>query len=151
MGTRLQWPEGDLSSFTKPTMADPSAAHHRFVLALQHEPVACGRPGCPGPVEVLDTSRLQDRVKSFSFACTCCNWNERTGGTITLTPPWDEAAVLMMAEAHLLHEQPSCPFDNTPIVFTSLPNPRRKARYRLSCFYCGRQAEMDWPPRQARL
>src|SRR3989454_5307419 len=43
-----------------------------------------------------------------------------------------------------------CPFDHTPIVFISLPNPRRKARYRLACFYCGRQAEMDWPPPEAR-
>lgn len=25
-----------------------------------------------------------------------------------------------------------------------------KARYRLSCFYCGRQAEMGWPPPEAR-
>ena len=43
-----------------------------------------------------------------------------------------------------------CPNDGTPVVFTSLPNPRRKGRYRLSCYYCGRQAEMDWPPPEAR-
>jgi hypothetical protein len=57
----------------------------------------------------------------------------------------------MMSEVHLLHEQPSCPFDDTPITFTSMPNPRRKARYRLSCFYCGRHAEMNWPPPEAKM
>jgi hypothetical protein len=55
-----------------------------------------------------------------------------------------------MAELHLLHEQPICPFDDTPITFTSMPNPRRKARYRLSCYYCGRHAEMNWPPPEAK-
>jgi hypothetical protein len=56
----------------------------------------------------------------------------------------------MMAEVHLLHEQPSCPFDDTPITFISLPNPRRKARYRLQCYYCGRHTEMNWPPPEAK-
>jgi hypothetical protein len=31
-----------------------------------------------------------------------------------------------------------------------MPNPRRKARYRLSCFYCGRHAELNWPPAEAK-
>jgi hypothetical protein len=31
-----------------------------------------------------------------------------------------------------------------------LPNPRRKARYRISCFFCGRQTELDWPPPDAK-
>ena len=55
-----------------------------------------------------------------------------------------------MADEHLMHQQPICPYDRTPVVFTSLQNPRRKARYRLSCFYCGRQAEIDWPPPRGR-
>lgn len=62
----------------------------------------------------------------------------------------DNASLLGMAEAHMFHQQAFCPFDDTPIVFTSLPNPRRRARYRLSCFYCGRQADMDWPPPEAK-
>ena len=40
--------------------------------------------------------------------------------------------------------------EKSDVVFTSLPNPRRRARYRISCFYCGRQAEMDWPPPEAK-
>jgi hypothetical protein len=56
----------------------------------------------------------------------------------------------MMAEVHLLHDQPTCPFDDTPITFISMPNPRRKARYRLLCYYCGRHTEMNWPPPEAK-
>jgi len=130
--------------------AQQAAAHRRFVLALQHEPVACGRAGCAGPVEVTETSQVRDRVKSFQLGCTRCGWLETIGGTSTLTPPWDDASLLLIAEEHLLHQQSNCPLDGTPIVLTSLPNPRRKARYRLSCYYCGRQAEMDWPPPEAR-
>jgi hypothetical protein len=55
-----------------------------------------------------------------------------------------------MADEHLMHQQPTCPFDETPVVFHSLPNPRRRARYRLACFFCGRQADMDWPPPESR-
>jgi hypothetical protein len=55
-----------------------------------------------------------------------------------------------MAEAHLLHDQPTCPFDDTPITFISMPNPRRKGRYRLLCYYCGRHTEMNWPPPEAK-
>lgn len=47
-------------------------------------------------------------------------------------------------------QQPTCPRDGTPVVFTSLPNPRRRARYRVACYYCGRQVEMDWPPPESR-
>jgi hypothetical protein len=71
-------------------------------------------------------------------------------GKQQLAPQWDDASLLMMADEHLMHQQPLCPFDETPVVFTSLPNPRRRARYRISCFYCGRQAEMDWPPPEAK-
>lgn len=130
--------------------AEQAAAQRLFVQALQHAPIACGRPGCDGPVEVTDASRLHDRVKTFQFTCPRCAWSTRIGGMETPMPPWDDAALLTMADEHLLHQQPNCPFDGTPVVFTSLPNPRRKARYRLSCYYCGRQAEMDWPPPEAR-
>jgi hypothetical protein len=39
------------------------------------------------------------------------------------------------------------PPDDTPITFTSMPNPRRS----LSCFYCGRHAELNWPPPEAKM
>jgi hypothetical protein len=126
------------------------SAHQRFVCALQHEPVACGRPGCSGPVETVEMSQLHDRVKTFHFCCQSCGWEERLEGNGPQTPPWDDASLLAMAEEHMMHQQPTCPFDDTPVVFTSLPNPRRRARYRLSCFYCGRQTDMDWPPAEAR-
>ncbi|HXF94323.1 MAG TPA: hypothetical protein VNK46_16350 [Nitrospiraceae bacterium] len=130
--------------------SDDQMPHQRFVKALQREPIPCGRTGCEGPVEVADMSRLHDRVKTFEACCRRCGWQERITGQEQLLPPWDEAALLLMADEHLLHQQPVCPFDDTPVVFTSMPNPRRKARYRVSCFYCGREAEMDWPPPEAK-
>ncbi len=126
------------------------AAHQQFVRALQHEPLVCGRAPCPGPVETTDLSQFRDRVKVFEAHCQTCGWKTRITGREQPTPSWDDAALLMMAGEHLMHQQPLCPFDETPVVFLSLPNPRRKARYRLSCFYCGRQAEMGWPPPEAR-
>ena len=126
------------------------ADHQQFIHALQREPVACGNTGCPGLSEVEDISSPQDRIKTFRLRCVACGWEGRLTGQAQLTPPWDDAALLAMAEEHLMHQQPMCPHDGTPVVFTSLPNPRRRARYRLSCFYCGRQAEMDWPPPEAR-
>ena len=125
-------------------------APQQFVKALQREPIPCGRPGCPGPVETIDQSQLHDRVKTFGLKCERCGWQDQVTGREALTPPWDEASLLDMAYEHLMHQQPKCPNDETPVVFTSLPNPRRRARYRLSCFYCGRQAEMDWPPPEGR-
>ncbi|MEW6543363.1 MAG: hypothetical protein AB1411_07115 [Nitrospirota bacterium] len=124
--------------------------HREFVQALQREPLACPAPNCSGPVDVTDLSRHDDRVKVFGLHCPRCRWEGRLTGREALTPPWDEAALLVMADEHLMHQQPSCPHDGTPVVFTSLPNPRRQARYRLSCYYCGRQAEMDWPPPESR-
>jgi hypothetical protein len=129
---------------------DGVSSHRRFVYALQHEALPCGRPGCSGPVEVADLSQAHDRVKAFHCRCQACGSEERLEGHGPQLPPWDDASLLAMAEEHLLHQQPICPFDETPVVFTSLPNPRRRARYRLSCFYCGRQADMDWPPPEAR-
>ncbi len=124
--------------------------HQEFVRALQHETIPCGRSGCPGPVQAMDLSQVHDRVKTFQFTCERCGWQDRVAGRQELKPPWDEASLQEMAYEHLMHLPAFCPFDHTPIVFISLPNPRRKARYRLSCFYCGRQAEMDWPPPEAR-
>ena len=125
--------------------------HDLFIRALQHEPIPCGVAGCEGPVQSTDLSQAYDRVKTFQLRCERCGWANRLSGSGPQEPPWDDAALLGMAEEHLLHQQPTCPFDHTPVVFASLPNPRRRARYRLSCFYCGRQAEMDWPPPEARL
>jgi len=129
---------------------DEKMTHQRFVRALQHESVACGRAGCPGPVETADLSQTRDRLKTFEVRCRQCGWHVRLTGREQLSPQWDETSLLMMADEHLMHQQPVCPFDDTPVVFTSLPNPRRQARYRLSCFYCGRQADMDWPPPEAK-
>ncbi len=131
-------------------MSTQDLMHQQFVKALQHEPVACARPGCPGPVEAADFSQLRDRVKTFGLKCETCGWEDRLTGREQLTPPWDEEDLLDMAYEHLMHQPAFCPRDGTPVVFTSLPNPWRKARYRLSCFYCGRQAEMDWPPPESR-
>ena len=132
------------------TMKEETFTHQEFVHALQHEPLACHTAGCPGPVQTSDLSQMHDRVKTFGLRCHRCGWEGRLTGREDLASPWDEASLLIMADEHLMHQQPSCPCDGTPVVFTSLPNPRRRARYRLSCFYCGRQAEMDWPPSEAR-
>jgi len=128
-----------------------SVRRQRFVQALQHEPIACAQAGCPGPVQVTDLSQTRDRTKVFELACERCGWRDRVSGREEPGPPWDETALLDLAYEHLMHQQPVCPNDGTPVVFTSLPNPRRRGRYRLSCYYCGRQAEMDWPPPEARL
>lgn len=130
--------------------SETRSAHARFVKALQHEPIPCGTAGCPGPVDINDLSRLHDRVKTFNLRCQRCGWQDRVTGRLEEAPPWDDASVLMMADEHLMHQQPACPFDGTPVVFTSLPNPRRRARYRVSCFYCGRHTELDWPPTESR-
>lgn len=130
--------------------ADRSSAQQRFVSALQHEPIACDKAGCQDPVEVLDLSQTRDRIKTFELTCLKCGWQTRLTGVEALDPRWDEASLLVMADEHLMHQQPTCPNDGIPVIFTSLPNPRRKARYRVSCFYCGRQADMDWPPPEAR-
>jgi hypothetical protein len=131
-------------------MLKPDSAQQQFVKALQHEPVSCASSGCPGPVETRDLSQLHDRVKTFNLKCAKCGREDRLTGREELVPPWDEEDLLAMAYEHLMHQPAYCPSDGTPVVFTSLPNPRRKARYRLSCFYCGRQAELDWPPSESR-
>lgn len=125
-------------------------AHRRFVQALQHEPLNCPNPGCGGQMDVVDLSTPVARIKTYEAECQRCHAKERITGAEQTTPPWDVASITMMAEVHLLHDQPTCPYDDTPITFTSLPNPRRKARYRLSCFYCGRHTEMNWPPPEAK-
>jgi hypothetical protein len=127
-----------------------TSPHDRFIRALQHDQLICGRPECGGRVEITDLSQSYDRVKTYQLTCPVCGWLGRVSGHLAPEPPWDNAALLEMAEEHLLHQQPLCPNDRTPVVFTSLPNPRRKARYRLSCYWCGRQADIDWPPPEAR-
>ncbi|MFO0729733.1 MAG: hypothetical protein U0361_01815 [Nitrospiraceae bacterium] len=129
---------------------DQQRNHELFIKALQHEPIHCGQTGCPGPVETADLSQTRDRVKTFEARCQRCGWHRRIDGHEQLSPAWDDASVLMMADEHLMHQQPFCPFDQTPVVFISMPNPRRKAKYRAACFYCGRQTEMDWPPPEAK-
>jgi hypothetical protein len=131
-------------------LLDQSQSHHLFIRALQHETITCEHAGCPGPVETIDQSQTRDRVKTFHLQCERCGWQTTVTGSEQLTPPWDNAALELMADEHLMHQQPVCPFDDTPVVFISMPNPRRKAKYRLACFYCGRQTEMDWPPPESK-
>ena len=125
--------------------------HHRFLQALQGEHLTCRHSGCHGPMDVTDMTMPNAKVKTFEAMCTRCHRQETIVGSEQTAPPWDVGSITMMAETHLLHDQPACPFDNTPITFTSLPNPRRRARYRLSCAYCGRETEMDWPPPEAKM
>ncbi|MGH7181641.1 MAG: hypothetical protein ACREJN_06670 [Nitrospiraceae bacterium] len=124
--------------------------HGRFVKALQHEHLTCAQPGCGGAMDIADHTLHNAHIKSYEAKCERCHVSETITGVEQTSPPWDVASFTMMAELHLLHEQPICPFDDTPITFTSMPNPRRKARYRLSCFFCGRHAEMNWPPPEAK-
>lgn len=118
-----------------------------FIKSLQHEHIACPRAACPGDVHCAEVSSPQDRVKTYHLRCEVCGCDERVGGVDGGAAEWDEGGLQAIIDEHLLHLQPVCPHDRAPVVFTSLPNPRRKARYRISCFYCGRQVEMDWPPR----
>ncbi|MGC3975752.1 MAG: hypothetical protein QM771_15425 [Nitrospira sp.] len=130
--------------------SEQEQAHRLFILALQHESIGCGRAGCPGPVETLDQSQTRDRVKTFHMTCEQCGWHTSVTGREQLMPLWDNASLELMADEHLMHQQPVCPYDDTPVVFISMPNPRRKAKYRVACFYCGRQIEMDWPPPESK-
>jgi hypothetical protein len=125
-------------------------AHRRFVQALQHEHLHCPKPGCGALMDVADHTPHHARIKIYEASCERCHTTEKITGQEQTTPPWDVASITMMAEIHLLHDQPACPFDDTPITFISLPNPRRKARYRLLCYYCGRHTEMNWPPPEAK-
>ncbi len=125
-------------------------SHQRFVQTLQHEHLTCAKPGCGGLMDVTDLTPHLARIKTYEAECERCHTKELITGKEQTAPPWDVASITMMAEVHLLHDQPTCPFDDTPITFTSRPNPRRKARYRLSCFYCGRHTEMNWPPPEAK-
>jgi hypothetical protein len=126
------------------------SGHRRFLQALQHEHLTCAQPDCGGPMDVIDLTPHNGRIKAYQAQCERCKTIEHITGKEETSPPWDIASITMMAEVHLLHDQPTCPFDDTPITFTSMPNPRRKARYRLSCFYCGRHTEMNWPPPEAK-
>lgn len=101
-------------------------------------------------MDVTDLTPHNAHVKIYEATCERCHTTEKITGNEQASPPWDVASITMMAEVHLLHEQPTCPFDETPITFISMPNPRRKARYRLLCYYCGRHAEMNWPPPEAK-
>lgn len=122
----------------------------RFVQALQHEHVTCAKPGCGGAMEVADHTPHSARIKSYEAICERCHTVEKIIGKEEHLPSWDVGSITLMAEMHLLHEQPTCPNDDTPITFISLPNPHRKARYCLQCYYCGRHTEMNWPPREAK-
>lgn len=118
-----------------------------FIKALRHEPMTCSRGACSGRVDCTEVSLPQARVKTYRLRCDVCGWEERVRGREEAASQWEEAELQTIIDEHLLHLQPECPYDQSPVVFTSLPNPRRKAMYRISCFYCGRQVEMDWPPR----
>jgi hypothetical protein len=121
-----------------------------FVQALHKQAVSCKIPSCQGPVAVEDISRKDDHVKTFAFQCETCGWRTILTGEREVHPPWDEGSLMEITEEHLLHLEPVCPYDLAPVHFQSLPNPRRRARYRISCYYCGRQEELDWPPEEAK-
>lgn len=125
-------------------------APEAFIQILHKRPVACGISGCSGPVAVEELSLPTDRVKSFHLTCEQCEWQDTITGDRQVDPPWDEGSLMEITEEHLLHLEPVCPYDQSPVDFHSLPNPRRRARYRISCFYCGRQEELDWPPEEAK-
>lgn len=121
-----------------------------FVRALHKQPVSCESPDCACSVEVTDISQRADRVKSFRLRCTSCHWEHTISGSLQVDPPWDEGSLMEITEEHMLHLEPVCPYDKAPLRFLSLPNPRRRARYRITCYYCGRQEELDWPPEEAK-
>ena len=125
-------------------------APESFIKALQHEPMACGTSSCVGQVECMEVSHPHDRVKTFHVHCLLCGWEDHVRGFEEIGKSWEEAELEAINDEHLLHLQPICPHDSAPIVFTSLPNPRRRARYRIACYYCGCQAEIDWPPPQTK-
>ena len=131
-------------------LLDQQQSHHLFIRALQHEAINCEHAGCPGPVETSISLKLGIESKRFICSASDVVGKSTVTGSEQLTPPWDNAALELMADEHLMHQQPVCPFDDTPVVFISMPNPRRKAKYRLACFYCGRQTEMDWPPPESK-
>ncbi len=117
-----------------------------FIKALRHEPITCLQGACPGHVDCTEVSHPHARVKSYRLRCDTCGWEERVRGQEETASQWDGGELQAIIDDHLLHLQPVCPYDRAPVVFTSLPSPRRKARYRIACFYCGRQVEIDWPP-----
>ena len=131
-------------------MVKSGRAPEQFIQALNKRPISCPQSPCSGPVAVEDDSQSTDCVKSFRFRCTQCDWEETIVGQVQTNPPWDEGALMEITEQHLLHLEPVCPYDLAPVHFHSLPNPRRRARYRISCFFCGRQEELDWPPEEAK-
>ncbi len=125
-------------------------APEAFIQALHKQSVTCGRENCFRSVDVEDISQSADRIKTFRLYCHSCNWNQTLTGFQQIEPPWDEGSLMEITEEHLLHLEPVCPYDQAPVHFHSLPNPRRRARYRISCYYCGRQEELDWPPEEAK-
>ncbi len=125
-------------------------ASRAFIQALHKHPVTCGRENCSGSVEVVDISQAGDRVKTFQLQCSTCQWGDTISGSFQDGPPWDEGSLMEITEEHLLHLEPVCPYDQAPVQFFSLPNPRRRARYRIVCWFCGRQEELDWPPEEAK-
>ena len=126
------------------------AAPDLFIKAVQHEPITCPASNCAGYVECIDVSQAHDRIKTFHLHCLICGREENIQGHEDHGIPWNEAELQAIIDEHLLHLQPICPFDQSPVIFTSLPNPRRRARYRIACYYCGRRVEMDWPPQESK-
>ena len=126
------------------------AAPESFIKAVQHELIPCAADGCPAYVDCADVSQPQDRIKTFHLQCKVCGFEDYLRGQEDSAIPWAEAELQAIIDEHLLHLQPICPFDQTPVIFTSLPNPRRRARYRIACYYCGRRVELDWPPPETK-
>lgn len=121
-----------------------------FIRALKKQSISCSRKNCSGMALIEELSQSTDRVKTFSLQCEQCGHQDIIRGNMAVEPPWDEGSMMEIMEEHLLHLEPVCPYDHSPLHFHSLPNPRRKAKYRVSCFYCGREEVIDWPPEEAK-
>ncbi len=123
---------------------------YAFVQALKKRSISCSTPGCSQPVSVEENSQPEDRIKSFELHCEQCGERKVVTGELQVDPPWDEGAMIEIMEEHLLHLEPVCPYDQAPVHFQSLPNPRRRARYHIACFFCGREETIDWPPEESK-
>ncbi|MFB3115148.1 MAG: hypothetical protein ACE1ZW_04140, partial [Nitrospirales bacterium] len=74
-----------------------------FIQALQHEPIACDTPSCPGQVECVEVSHHQDRVKAYHVQCLLCGWEDHVRGHEELGQPWETAELEAIIDEHLLH------------------------------------------------
>jgi len=90
-------------------------APQSFIKALQHEPIACGAPACPGQVECVEVSQHQDRVKTYHVQCLLCGWEEQVRGYEELGQPWATAENLKRLSMS------TCSTSNPSVLMIQLP------------------------------